>query len=255
MLEFSQNLALSWPLVKNNYTVLLPGGCNLRSKTNSSPKILILNFCISARPEGSADHCAPSVFFFPISILFFLSHPLPFPFSTSSFIYLSIFYNLFFLLPISFHSLNLLFFFSLCFFPSLASSFHTLSLSVPTIFLSLSFPLSPSLSLSFNFPISSLFSTPLHPNFFLLSWAPVFSPQGPSTLGFGFGFGVPAKPPMTRFSEIHLCSFRQSFHLSLVTISPADTLVQRGMLRKVVRKNHRLEILDCVIKVERKGFF
>ena len=57
MLEFSQNLALSWPLVKNNYTVLLPGGCNLRSKTNSSPKILILNFCISARPEGSADHC------------------------------------------------------------------------------------------------------------------------------------------------------------------------------------------------------
>ena len=58
MLEFSQNLALSWPLVKNNYTVLLPGGCNLRSKTNSSPKILILNFCISARPEGPADHCA-----------------------------------------------------------------------------------------------------------------------------------------------------------------------------------------------------
>ena len=62
---------------------------------------------------------------------------------------------------------------------------------------------------------------------------------------------------MTRFSEIHLSSFRQSFHLSLVTISPAaaDTLVQRGMLRKVVRKNHRLEILDCVIKVERKVVF
>ena len=59
MLELSQNSALSWPLVRNNYTVLLPGGFNFKFKTNSFGKQLNLIFCISAPPEGLADRCGP----------------------------------------------------------------------------------------------------------------------------------------------------------------------------------------------------